>query len=220
MYVSDYDILILLTLASSILLFTALLGTTGTFLNSRPILAIYALLLWPALISIAAIGYTAYKRSAFALDRKLNLAWSQWYTPQGRLMIQDALECCGFYSALHDATLSAKCYPRTPLPGCKGALYRFEARNLARMWGAVFSLVPLHLVNIIVALLCANHVNERFGKGIMPKKYRLNQTDLARTEEMALKMKVGKPELSRAGSSGVFREDRESERLAHGSQAH
>ena len=178
MYVADSDILILVTLCGSILLFTALVGITGTFLNSRPILATYAVLLWAAFISMLAIGYTAYKRSAFALDRKLNLAWSQWYTPVGRLMIQDSLRCCGFYSALHDATPSPRCFARTMLPGCKSKLYRFEAHNLQRIWAAVFGLVPLHIANMIVALLCANHVTETFGKRIMPKKYWLSKADL------------------------------------------
>ena len=49
-------------------------------LNNRPILAFYNLLLWPALLSICLIGYTSYKREAMKLDRKLNQAWSQFYT--------------------------------------------------------------------------------------------------------------------------------------------
>lgn len=206
MYVADNDILILITLASSILLFTSLLGFTGTLLNSRPILALYALLLWPALASILAVGYVAYKRSAYSLDRKLNLAWSQWYTELGRLMIQDSLRCCGFYTALHDAAPSGRCYPRTALPGCKGRLYRFEKANLGMIWSGAFGVSVLHLVNIIVALLCANHITERFGMGITPKKYRLDGSDVRSDAERI--MKVVRPEISRANSSGVFREDR------------
>jgi hypothetical protein len=144
--------LILITLASSILLFTALLGFAGTLLNSRPILALYTLLLWPALASILAIGYIAYKRSAYSLDRKLNLAWSQWYTELGRLMIQDSLRCCGFYTALHDTSPSGRCFPRTALPGCKGRLYRFEKGNLGMIWCTAFGISVLHLVNVVVAL--------------------------------------------------------------------
>lgn len=206
MYVADNDILILITLASSILLFTALLGFTGTLLNSRPILAIYALLLWPALISILAVGYAAYKRSAYSLDRKLNLAWSQWYTELGRLMIQDSLRCCGFYTAVHDAAPSGRCYPRTALPGCKGRLYRFEKANLAMIWSAAFGVSALHLVNVIVALLCANHVTERFGMGIMPRRYRLDGADVRSDAERI--MKVVRPEMSRANSCVSFREDK------------
>jgi hypothetical protein len=215
MLVAGSDILILITICSCVLLFTALLGTTGAFLNSRPILAVYTLLLWPAFISMLAIGYSGYKRSTFALDRKLNLAWSQWYTPLGRLTIQNSMGCCGFYSAIHDAAPSARCYPRTPLPGCKGSLYRFEAFNLARIWGAVFALVPLHLLNMVVALLCVNHVTVTFGRGIMPRRYRLSQADLvdANARSRSGLSDLSRPELSRAGSSGVFREDREGKRL-------
>ncbi|KAJ3835205.1 Tetraspanin family-domain-containing protein [Lentinula raphanica] len=195
MYVADNDILILITLASSILLFTALLGITGTLLNSRPILATYTLLLWPALISMLAVGYTSYKRYAFSLDRKLNFSWSQYYTPLGRLMIQSSLRCCGYYDPLHEATMSSKCYPRTPLPGCKGKLYRFERENLTVIWSTTFSLVSLHLINIFVALLCSNHVTHTFGKGITPKQYRLSQQDLQADAEKL--------------RSTAFREDRE-----------
>ena len=67
-YVADYDLLVLITLASALLLFSFMVGITGTILNSRPILAVYALLLWPTLISILVVGYTSYKRYAFSLD--------------------------------------------------------------------------------------------------------------------------------------------------------
>ncbi|OBZ71128.1 hypothetical protein A0H81_08479 [Grifola frondosa] len=225
MYVADNDILTLITLASAILLLTFLVGISGALLNSRPILAVYAVLLWPALIAILAIGYTAYKRYAFALDRKLNLAWSQWYTPLGRLIVQDSLRCCGFYSALHEATASTQCYPRTPLPGCKGKLFRFERQNLATVWAAAFALVPVHIANIIVSLLCANHVTRIFGKGITPKQYRLSEKDVHADAQMIMNTlravrPVLRPELTRAPLSGVFREDKESGFVLHEYDGH
>ncbi|KAJ6455072.1 tetraspanin Tsp2 family [Mycena vitilis] len=192
MYVADNDILVLLTLASSLLVFTSLVGLSGVLLTSRPLLAAYALLLWPAFVALVAIGYVAYKRTTFALDHKLNLAWSQYYTPLGRLRVQDALRCCGFYSALHEAASSARCYPRTPLPGCKGKLYRFERAQLARVWRTVFALVPLHLLNVLAALLCANQVTQRFGRGIMPARYRLTGVDVqADAEKIMGRVKLG-----------------------------
>ncbi|EGN97950.1 hypothetical protein SERLA73DRAFT_56106, partial [Serpula lacrymans var. lacrymans S7.3] len=186
-YVADYDILVLLTLAGCILVLSAVVGLSGTLLNSRPILAIYALLLWPALIALLAVGYAAYKRATFALDRKLDLAWSQYYTPYGRLLIQESLGCCGYYSPLHDASPSARCYSRTSLPGCKGKLYRFERMQLATIWSATFSLVPLHILAIVVALLCANHVTRRFGKGILPRAYWLRMADVREEAEKFFK---------------------------------
>ncbi|KAJ6554904.1 tetraspanin Tsp2 family [Mycena vulgaris] len=219
MYVADNDILILMTLAGSILVFTALVGLSGVFLNSRPILAVYTLLLWPAFASVVAIGYVAYKRATFSLDHKLNLSWSQYYTPLGRLLIQDSLRCCGFYSALHEATQSARCYPRTSLPGCKGKLYRFERANLALIWSTVFSLVPLHLLNVFVALLCANHVTETFGKGITPKRYRLTSSDVQADAEKIMRGVLGldgrpsdRPLFLRASSSGEDKDKEQTDR--------
>ncbi|KAJ7505805.1 tetraspanin Tsp2 family [Mycena galericulata] len=213
MFVADNDILVLITLAGSILVFTALVGFSGVLLNSRPILAVYTLLLWPAFVSIVAIGYVGYKRATFALDHKLNMSWSQYYTPLGRLLIQDALRCCGFYTALHEATPSARCYPRTALPGCKGKLYRFERANLAMVWSTVFALVPLHLLNLLIALLCANHVTETFGRGITPKMYRLTRGDVQADAEKIMRgvrqldgMSLERPELRRDTSGGTYRE--------------
>ncbi|KAG6853290.1 hypothetical protein C0991_005462 [Blastosporella zonata] len=171
--VVDNDILVLITLTASMMLLTSLVGICGVFLNSRPILALYTLLLWPDLMALAAIGYTSYHRVTYALDHKLNLSWSRYLTPLGRLLVQDALHCCGYSSPLHGATLSSRCYLRSPLPGCKAALMHFERRNLATIWSAAFSILVLHLLNIVAALLSANHLTETFGKGITPKNYRL-----------------------------------------------
>lgn len=212
MLVADSDVLILITLCSILMLTSALVGLTGTLLNSRPILAVYAILLWPALISLLTVGYMSYKRSVFALDRKLNLAWSQWYTDIGRQVIQDSLKCCGFYDSVHEAVVTRRCYPRTPLPGCKGPLLRFERNNLTTLWTLAFSFLPLHLINIFVALLCANHVTDTFGKGLMPKKYRLRVEDV-RSNAHSLLMHFADgskpPPIARAGSStSYFREDK------------
>ncbi|KAJ3575870.1 hypothetical protein NP233_g814 [Leucocoprinus birnbaumii] len=222
MFVADDDVLILITLASSILVFTVLVGLTGTLLSSRPILAVYALLLWPCFISMCAIGYTAYKRATFALDQKLDMSWSQYYTPYGRLLVQNALKCCGWSNPNHGGTPSRTCYPRTPLPGCKGPLTRFEQASLQLVWSTVFSLVPMHIVNIVVVMLCANHVTRTFGTGITPKRYRLTAKDVQEdagqifslmkkrgSSPMEVSEKVRKPAIVRALSSRVFREDRE-----------
>jgi hypothetical protein len=216
MYVADNDVLILITLAASIMVFTALVGVSGVFLNSRPILAVYTLLLWPAFMSLVAVGYVSYRRATFSLDHKLNQSWSQYYTPLGRLLIQNSLRCCGFYSPLHEGTPSKRCYPRTPLPGCKGKLYRFEHENLGMVWSAAFTLSALHIINIVVALLCANHTTRAFGKGITPKQYRLSSGDVRADADKILRgisrtgvRPVTRPEMSRASSSNMFRADRE-----------
>ncbi|KAF7365598.1 Tetraspanin Tsp2 family [Mycena venus] len=221
MYIADNDILVLITLAGSLLVFTSLVGLFGVLLNSRPILAVYTFLLWPAFLSLVAIGYVAYKRATFSLDRKLNLSWSQYYTPLGRLFIQDSLRCCGFYSVLHEATPSKRCYPRSSLPGCKGKLYRFERANLALVWSTVFSLVPLHLLNVLIALLCSNHVMETFGMGITPKRYRLTSRDV-KMDAKKLMRRTGlgvdaepseqRPS-TRVSASGGHQDDRDEDRV-------
>lgn len=200
----------MLTLAASTMTFTALVGISGLFLNSRPILAAYVILLWPALASLLAVGYVSYKRATFSLDHKLNLSWSQYYTPVGRLLIQDSLQCCGFYNALHEATPSKRCYPRTPLPGCKGKLYRFESENLDIIWSAAFALVPLHLLNIMIALLCANHLTRTFGMGMTPKYCRLSSMDVkADADKILRRMKQtgprtrARPDVSRESSGEI-----------------
>jgi hypothetical protein len=93
---------IVLTLASLLCLFSSLVGLTGLLLNSRPILAFYAPLLWPCLLSLCLVGYTSYKRGALQLDRKLNQAWSQFVDDQDRLRIQNSLGCCGYYNPLRE----------------------------------------------------------------------------------------------------------------------
>lgn len=72
-------------------LVTALVGLVGTMLNSRPILAIYCLLLWPSLAAILVIGYTTYRKQALNLDRKLNQAWSQFFDDAARLRLQNSV---------------------------------------------------------------------------------------------------------------------------------
>ena len=209
-YTADTDILVYITVASSIQLFTCLVGLCGVVLNSRPILAVYCLLLWPSFVSLAVVGYSGYKRSEFALNRKLNLAWSQWYSGRDRLAIQTCLGCCGYYNPLHEAVWSKRCFPRTTLPGCKAKLYLFEKQKLRMMWSTAFSLVPLHVLVICLSLLCSNQVTERFGKGIVPKRYRLGLADVqAEAESVGLgTFRVGRPEASKAGVKRTLREDK------------
>ncbi|WVQ62034.1 uncharacterized protein L199_000168 [Kwoniella botswanensis] len=167
-----------LTLASLLCIFTGLIGFTGTLLNSRPILAFYNLLLWPIVLSMCLVGYTSYKRGSLQLERKLNQSWSQFLDDGERLTIQNSLKCCGYYNPLHDATYSNRCYPRTTLPGCKAKWIKFERENLHDFATAAFSVLGFHFLNIVIALLCSNHVNRTFGKGLTPPAYRLRMADV------------------------------------------
>ncbi|KAF8607016.1 hypothetical protein BDV93DRAFT_436384 [Ceratobasidium sp. AG-I] len=174
----DYDILVTITSASLILLGTSIFGICGTLLNSRPLLAIYCVLLWPSFVAMLVVGYTAYRRAAFALPNKLDQAWSQKWGEDDRMILQYTLRCCGYWSPEHEATLTPMCYPRSMLPGCKAHVLRFERKSLRRYYTWVFSLVPLHVLNIVTAILCSNHVNRLFGKGLTPWRYRLSIADV------------------------------------------
>lgn len=186
MVVADNDILVLITLASCTLIFASMIGLSGTLLNSRPLLAVYAILLWPTFVTLLSVGYTSYRRAHHNLDYKLSGGWSRQYSVVGRRLIQDALQCCGYFSSQHEASPSRRCYLRTPLPGCRDRFFEFERENLKAVWKSAFALVPIHLVNMVVALLCANHSTNMFGKRIMPKQYRLGPKDVQSDAEKLL----------------------------------
>ena len=93
--------------------------------------------------------------------------------------MQNELQCCGYYSPFVEATVSQLCYARSNLPGCKNAYLHFERNTLEKWYSVSFALVPVQLLTILAALLCANHVTYRWGKGMTPKAYRLNVSSLA-----------------------------------------
>jgi len=212
--ITDSPALILITFSSSLLLLASLVGVTGILLNSRPILAVYVLLLFPSFISFVSVGYVTYKKATFSLDAKVSQAWNLWYSAGARTVLQGALGCCGWGGPLHSAAASGMCYPRSPLPGCHGPLLRLERDVLSLAWGTVFSLVPVHLANIFVGLLCANHVTHRFAKGITPARYRLTADDILSAGLVEVDPKKTElplhPFLPAPTSHGTFREDRRS----------
>ncbi|KAM0746872.1 hypothetical protein T439DRAFT_293720 [Meredithblackwellia eburnea MCA 4105] len=171
--VANGNVLTYLTLASLFSLLVSTIGLIGSLLDSRPLLAAYAILLWPCGFMILAMGYSSYRMFALRLDLKLNQAWSQFYDDGHRLRIQGSLDCCGWFSPYHEATFSKQCYPRTTLPGCKGPLYKFEKAFLRKCYEAAFGIAPVHVGIIFIAMICANHINRTFGKGLMPRTYRL-----------------------------------------------
>ncbi len=178
MIVADSDILIVITVSATFLVSTSIMGMAGVFMNLRPLLAIYTFLLWLNLMVILSVGYTAYKRLTFNFERKLNFAWSHLYTLQGKRIVQDSFGCCGFYNTVYEAAPTKRCYVRAPVAGCRNALYDFEYRNLTIVWKVAFLLAGLHIVNVVVTLLCSNHITNSFGKGLTPPRYRLNAEDL------------------------------------------
>ncbi|THU91840.1 hypothetical protein K435DRAFT_596053, partial [Dendrothele bispora CBS 962.96] len=162
-------------LFSLLSLFTSLIGYTGILLNNRSFLAIYTSLTFLSFISLIIPGYTAYHRRTFNLEGKLNSQWSHSLGSLGRRVIQDQLTCCGYWSPFIEATISQTCYSRSVLPGCKLAYIHFQRTTLKLFYITSFALVPVLLAVVIAGLLCSNHVTYRFGKGMMPKAYRLEE---------------------------------------------
>jgi len=171
--------LVISTLATSIGVFTSMIGWSGIVLNNRSFLAIYNLFLWITFIFLLVPGYLSYKRHTFNLEGKINAQWSRDLGPEGRLRVQNVLRCCGYYSPFVEATVSQTCYSRSILPGCKLRYLQFERMALRKWYTVVFSIVPVHIGIIVAGLLCSNHVTYRFGKGMMPKAYRLDISSLA-----------------------------------------
>ena len=167
------------TLAASVGVFASLIGWSGILLNNRAFLAVYTLLLWVTFALLVVPGYVTYRRRTFNLEGKVNAQWSRVLGTQGRLRIQTELGCCGYYSPFVEAIVSQTCYSRSTLPGCKGPYLKFEQTTLVRWYTIVFAVVPLHIAIMLAALLCANHVTYRFGKGMMPKAYRLSLNSMA-----------------------------------------
>lgn len=171
--------LIISTVAASLGVLVSLIGWSGIVLNNRAFLAWYTFLLWIVFALLVTPGYITYKKRAFNLQGKLNSQWSRDLGLDGRLRIQNQLQCCGYFSPFVEATVSQTCYARSVLPGCKGPYLNFERTILERWYICVFALVPAQLGIMIIALLCSNHVTYRFGKGMMPKAYRLNMNSMA-----------------------------------------
>lgn len=162
------------TVAASVGTLTALLGWAGILLNNRAFLALYTIFLWVTFGLMVSPGYVTYKTRTFNLEGKINAQWSRKLDASDRLRIQNKLECCGYYSPFVEATVSQTCYARSLLPGCKSKMLAFERQVLSRWYAVAFGLVPLQIASIFAGLLCANHVTYRFGKGMMPKAYRLS----------------------------------------------
>jgi len=171
--------LVVSTIAASVGMFAALVGWAGILLNNRSFLAIYTFLLWICFAFLVTPGYITYRRKTFNLEGKINDEWSRSLGASGRLRIQNRLGCCGYFSPFIEATVSQTCYARSVLPGCKKPYLDYERLVLGRWYIIAFGIVPIHIAIIFAGLLCSNHVTYRFGKGMMPKAYRLSMNSMA-----------------------------------------
>jgi len=113
------------------------------------------------------------------MEGKINSQWSRSLGENGRLRLQNQLQCCGYFGPFVEATVSPTCYARSILPGCKKPYIDWEKKILKRWYIVSFAIVPVHIVVITIGLLCSNHVTYRFGKGMMPKAYRMSLNSIA-----------------------------------------
>ncbi|KAI8977878.1 tetraspanin Tsp2 [Pilobolus umbonatus] len=155
-------------------LFTSFVGYAGIMLNNRSLLTIYNLLLWPSFGMIAAIGYISYRKNKWNIEGKLSYQWHYQLDADARARVQVNLHCCGYKSFTDYHERSNKCFPRTLLHGCKFKYQTFTKDVLTITWTVAFSIIPAHLFVMFSALLCSNHINRKFGKGLPPKIYRLD----------------------------------------------
>jgi hypothetical protein len=171
--------LIFSTVASGFGILTSLIGWGGILLNNRSFLAVYTFFLWLMFGLLVVPGYITYKKRTFNLEGKVNAQWSKLIGQSGRARIQTQLACCGYFSPFVEATITQTCYARSILPGCKAPYMAFQKLLLLRWYTVTFTIVPVHIGVILSGLLCSNHVTYRFGKGMMPKAYRLNMDSMA-----------------------------------------
>jgi len=171
--------LIFSTTAAAFGIVTSLVGWAGILLNNRSFLAVYTFFLWICFALLVTPGYLTYKKRTYNLEGKINAQWSQMLGVGGWLRVQNQLKCCGYFSPFVEAAVSQTCYSRSVLPGCKGPYIDFERFVLERWYTIVFGLVPFQIFVIVVGLLCSNHITYRFGKGMMPKAYRLSMNSMA-----------------------------------------
>ncbi|KAF7331392.1 hypothetical protein MKEN_00017200 [Mycena kentingensis (nom. inval.)] len=171
--------LVMSTTAAGMALLTAIVGWAGIVLNNRGFLAVYTFFLWISFALLVLPGYVTFKKHTFNLEGKINRQWSRDLGASGRLRVQNQLGCCGYYSPFVEATVSPTCYSRSILPGCKKDYTQFERRLLRRWYTALFAGVPVTIGAILAGLLCSNHITYRFGKGMMPKAYRLSEKSMA-----------------------------------------
>ncbi len=114
--VGNREELIISTTAASVGVFTSLIGWSGILLNNRAFLAWYSFLLWITFALLVTPGYITYKKRTFNLEGKINSAWSRTLGIDGRLRIQNQLNCCGYFNPFVEATVSQTCYARSILP--------------------------------------------------------------------------------------------------------
>ncbi|GJJ72951.1 hypothetical protein EMPS_05309 [Entomortierella parvispora] len=173
MYIANHKLLYLMMVTAPFGIFVAVVGYLGILCQSRRVLTIYAILLWPLFALITSIGYICYRRLHVQLYQKLKFSWINEYSRDDRLVIQNALSCCGYRSLGDYPSYDLHCFPRAPLPSCESLFLQYQQDLLTNTSSAAFIMVPVQLLIMMVALLCSNHIDHlyRTAHPITPKLY-------------------------------------------------
>lgn len=166
--VANKDILGVTFAASLLCVITSILGFIGILYKNRKLLAIYSLMLWVCFALIATAGYIGFKTRTWNLKAKLGVKWRHDYSVNERELIQDNLHCCGFDNPSDHAAYFSRCWAHSLLPGCQYKFYVFENTFLLYAYTAAFTVLPCHILVIIVSILCSNHVEHVFGNRKRP----------------------------------------------------
>jgi hypothetical protein len=74
----------------------SIIGYIGIFAQSRKILTVYTVLLWPLFALLTTIGYMSFRRNQINLYQKLKVSWINEYSRDDRLVIQNAVSSRSF----------------------------------------------------------------------------------------------------------------------------
>ncbi|KAF9334864.1 hypothetical protein BG006_001334 [Podila minutissima] len=164
--VEFHGTIIYLAMAASIAgIATAAVGLYGIVRENRVWLSWYTFLLWPVFALYVAVGYEAFAGTQSNRRARLQKAWNNTYTREQRLIVQKNLKCCGFQGPSYFGAYDMRCFPMTNLPGCQYKYNQYEYNLLTTFWTYSFSLVPVQLFVMLVALLCSNHVDGMLRSG-------------------------------------------------------
>lgn len=173
MMIANRKLLLLMMAAAPFGIFVSLIGYIGILSQNRKVLSIYTILLWPLFALITSVGYICYRRLHVSLYQKFKFSWINEYSRDDRLVIQNALSCCGFRSLGDYPSYDLHCFPRAPVPSCENRLIQYQQDLLSTASSAAFTLLPVQLLIMVVALLCSNHVDRLYRSAypITPKLY-------------------------------------------------
>ncbi|KAI8332347.1 hypothetical protein BC941DRAFT_402433 [Chlamydoabsidia padenii] len=175
--------------ASLLCIVTSIIGYIGIIHKNRLFLGYYSLMLWGCFALITTVGYLGFKQRTWNLKAQLGVRWRHDYTMEQRELLQANLHCCGFENPSDHAAYFSRCWAESLLPGCQHKFHLFENAFLLNAYTMAFSILPLHIIIMVVSILCSNHVDIVFGTRKRPPIAYLGRFTDWREWEQAQKQK-------------------------------